>query len=265
MTYDIIAFLALALVALLLAPELLDRVKPFSHGVVLAGMAARIVGRLLRYEVSVKYYQDGLGLVRRLWGLDLGPLSPRNGSAAGSGGGTSFAERVSGLVLAAVGPSLAGRDAGVFADLVRGGLPGGGGVPSRGVRRGVASLRLVAVLVAVAMVLAVERGPGSAVCASDRFGSGGVGGGWIADALGAADRRYRAGLCHSAAPGERHRSRCGGRPLVEKVAPVERAASPAGGRPGRDGASGAVPLGLLGLPTAAGNVWVRPFPWDGTT
>lgn len=56
---------------------------------------------------SLQYYRAGLEFSRRLWGGDLSILSPAHWlEASGAGGGTRFVGNVSGLVLSVIGPSL---------------------------------------------------------------------------------------------------------------------------------------------------------------
>ena len=117
--YELVAFLLLALVVLAAGVMLTGRrpdLAPVVRNLLLAGLALRVVGSTLRYEVFFRFYDGGgdagvyyyLGLfyAEHLRALDFGILLDRSLWAVGQWWGTQFVRFISGFVLSLIGPSL---------------------------------------------------------------------------------------------------------------------------------------------------------------
>lgn len=117
--YELIGFLLLSLVALLAGVVISGRrpdLAPAVRNLLLAGLALRIVGSSLRYEVFFRFYEGGgdagvyyyMGLfyAEHLRALDFGILFDSSLWALGQWWGTQFIRFLSGFVLAVIGPSM---------------------------------------------------------------------------------------------------------------------------------------------------------------
>ncbi len=121
MGYDLLGFLLIGALAMVLAWALSSRASfPFPQRLFLGAVALRIVGSTARYEVLQRLY-DGVGdasgyygagwiLARKVWELDFTVFS----ADQWLGGdrvwwGTSALRNLSGVVLAAIGPTMRGE------------------------------------------------------------------------------------------------------------------------------------------------------------
>lgn len=121
MTYEILGFLLIAAVALAAGGALANSSKnPFPPKLVLAAVALRIVGSLARYDMmkafygavsdANRYFNLGLEFARRAWSLDLAVFSPMYWfGGPGRWWGTPFMDKLSGLVLTFIGPTIRGE------------------------------------------------------------------------------------------------------------------------------------------------------------
>ncbi len=115
MTYNILAFLMLSILALVLAGAAGRRIRWVSPRLLMAAVLLRIVGSTARYEVmerfyrgvgdAVDYYRNGLGFAEHVWAFDSASYHPMSGSR-GRWWGTQFLRNISGLAVSVVGPSL---------------------------------------------------------------------------------------------------------------------------------------------------------------
>ncbi len=115
MSYDLVAFIALGVLALLLVPAVIRRPVRLAPWVVVTAAALRVFGSMARLEVNQRfyrsgdalaYYDHGLELARRLWDFDLSALGLEQWFSSAHWWGTPFMRNVSGLTLAFVGPSI---------------------------------------------------------------------------------------------------------------------------------------------------------------
>ena len=118
MTYEVVGFLIVALLAVVFLPPLLGRAGlPVSVGLIRAAICLRVVGSLARYWVlygiyggvgdATGYYGRGLRFANRLWAGDLSVFSARQWFDSSGWWGTDFLRNVSGIVVSLVGPSVA--------------------------------------------------------------------------------------------------------------------------------------------------------------
>ncbi len=121
MDYEFLGFgLVIAASLMVGAAIASSRGNPFPPKLILLGVVLRIVGSVARYDMmrafyggisdASRYYGVGLALAHRLWDLDLSVLS----FAYWFGGpdrwwGTPFMEKLSGLVLTFLGPTIRGE------------------------------------------------------------------------------------------------------------------------------------------------------------
>lgn len=121
MTYEILGFLLIAALSVVVGGALANSPKnPFPPKLVLAAVALRIVGSLARYDMmkafyggvsdANRYFSLGLQFARRAWNLDLTVFT----LGYWFGGpdrwwGTPFMDKLSGLVLSLIGPTIRGE------------------------------------------------------------------------------------------------------------------------------------------------------------
>ncbi len=116
MTYNVVAFIAVAALVMLFLPGPLRRFLPLAPRLLLAALLLRIVGSTARYEVlfqvyggrgdAATYHRKGLELARQLWDLDLSVLGFEQWFGGSHWWGTPFMDNLAGLTAALVGPSL---------------------------------------------------------------------------------------------------------------------------------------------------------------
>lgn len=120
MGYDELVFIALALVAVILAAAIARRVAPWLPAQLLvAAVLLRIVGSTARYEVifrfynglgdAVRYFEEGLTISGWIRSFQLNPLSPDFWFSGPRWWGTQFLMKTSGVVITFLGPSLRGE------------------------------------------------------------------------------------------------------------------------------------------------------------
>lgn len=117
MGYDLLAFAALAAIALALARGAGARIAPWlPERLLLAAVALRVVGALARHEVLFRFYggmgdaqlyfYEGLEIASQLLERPALLFSPLFWAAQASWWGTPFLKKVAGLVLVFIGPSM---------------------------------------------------------------------------------------------------------------------------------------------------------------
>ncbi len=117
--YDWIGYIAWSLLALAAGAALGRRFRPAATRLLVAAAVLRIVGSLVRYEVLMRFYQGigdatgyygrGWTLAKRFWTFDLPVFSASFWIEGGRWWGTPMIDKISGLVLIVVGPSIRGE------------------------------------------------------------------------------------------------------------------------------------------------------------
>lgn len=121
MTYNALGFLVVSILSLL-GGLVLSRMpfNRFHPRLILLAIFARLVGSLARYDLmrffyggisdAARYYGVGLQHARAIWSFDLSFLTPDFWfSGPGRWWGTAFMDKLSGLVLAVIGPTMRGE------------------------------------------------------------------------------------------------------------------------------------------------------------
>lgn len=117
--YNWIGYALWSLLALAVGLSFSRRLRPTAARLLVAGVALRIVGSLARYEVLMGFY-DGIGdatgyygrgwqIAKLIWTFDVPLTSPAFWIERGKWWGTAIMDKISGLVLTAVGPSMRGE------------------------------------------------------------------------------------------------------------------------------------------------------------
>lgn len=121
MIYDLLGFAIVAAISLVAGTALASsRSNPFPRKLVMGAIVMHIAGSVARFDMmrifygaaadANRYYYVGLEYAHRAWNLDLSVFGPAHWfGGPGRWWGTPFMEKVSGVVLTFIGPTLRGE------------------------------------------------------------------------------------------------------------------------------------------------------------